>query len=137
MKFRAKPIEPRTGEAPDFNEPNYLRMALLKRLTEPGAKAIVFDFQIQVRTAAQLEGKIEQEIEDASKLWTDAYETVATITIPPQDFDAPERRALCESLTFTPWHGIAEHRPLGGINRLRLAVYEASTQLRHVPKEPA
>lgn len=31
----------------------------------------------------------------------------------------------------------AEYRPLGGINRLRLAVYEASAQLRHMPLEPS
>lgn len=54
----------------------------------------------------------------------------ATITIPPQDFETDERRALCESLTFSPWHGLAEHRPLGGINRLRRPVYDASGRHR-------
>ena len=62
--------------------------------------------------------------------------------IPPVDVgritvEIAERRALRENLIFTPWHGIAEHRPLGGINRLRRAVYDASASFRHIPKEPA
>ena len=55
----------------------------------------------------------------------------------PQGWSAEERRADCESLFFTPWHGVAELRPLGGINRMRKAVYEASSSFRHQPKEPA
>ena len=62
--------------------------------------------------------------------------TVATITIPPQDIDSAERRALCEDLIFSPWHGLVEHRPLGGINRLRREVYLASARLRHAQPTP-
>ena len=140
MKYSANPIDPRPDEKPDLADPHYLRTALHNRLTAPDAKDIVFDFLLQVRTASEIAAKIETDIEDASCLWPEkdhAFESVATITIPPQDFETVERRELCESLSFTPWHGIAEHRPLGGINRLRLAVYEVSTQMRHVPPEPA
>ena len=139
MKYSANPIDPRPDEKPDLADPHYLRTALHNRLTAPDAKDIVFDFLLQVRTASEIAAKIETDIEDASCLWPEkdhAFESVATITIPPQDFETDERRELCESLTFTPWHGVAEHRPLGGINRLRLAVYEVSTQMRHVPPEP-
>ena len=31
---------------------------------------------------------------------------------------------------FSPWHGIAAHRPLGAIMRVRKAVYEASSGFR-------
>lgn len=136
MKFSANPVAPVLNEAPDVSDPDYLRMTLRKRLTQD----IVFDFQVQVRPASDLAGKIDTEIEDACFEWkepTHPFVSVATITIPAQNFETDERRALCESLTFTPWHGIVEHRPLGGINRLRLAVYEASTRFRHMPKEPA
>ncbi|MBM3784776.1 MAG: catalase family protein [Acidobacteria bacterium] len=130
MKFSAKPVDPHSGEAPDGDDENYLRTALHKRLTAPDAQEIVFDFLVQVRSAAELEGKIETEIEDACREWTDPFVSVATIRIPPQDFETEERRAYCERLVFTPWHGLREHRPLGGINRLRLAVYKASAALR-------
>ena len=154
MKYSARPIAPVAGGPPDITDRDYLRKALQKRLTAPGAQGIVFDFQVQLRSANELAGKIATEIEDACVEWPELedpksgklkpkypFETVARITIPPQDFDTQEQREVCESLTFTPWHGIAEHRPIGGINRLRLAVYEASTEFRHkpeaVPAEPA
>jgi hypothetical protein len=140
MKFRAKPVAPATGVAPNTADPNYLRAALLKRLTDRDAKDIVFEFQVQVRSKADLAGKIATEMEDACFEWDEAkypFVTVATITIPPQDFDAPKQRVVCEDLMFTPWHGISEHQPLGGINRLKLEVYKASATFRHVPKEPA
>jgi hypothetical protein len=108
-------------------------------LTATNAQDIVFEFQIQVREANDLAGKIDAEIEDACFEWDEAtypFVKVATITIAPQDIDTDQRRAQCENLIFTPWHGIAEHRPLGGINRLRRAVYESSAGFRHIPKEP-
>lgn len=89
---------------------------------------------------SDLTGKIDVEVEDACFEWDETkhpFETVATIRIPPQDFATKEQCAVCERLIFTPWHGIADHRPLGGINRLRRAVYEASAQMRLMPKEPA
>ena len=36
-----------------------------------------------------------------------------------------------ENLSFTPWHSLPEHRPIGGINRVRKAVYLAVSTLRH------
>ena len=62
---------------------------------------------------------------------------VAKITIRPQDFNTEARKRQCEDLFFTPWHGVAEHQPIGGINRLKLGVYRASSAFRHFPKEPA
>lgn len=130
MKFTADPAYRSLGEAPDVSDPDYLRKALLKRLTGPDARPIVFHFRVQLRTASDLAGRIEKEIEDASFEWNPQqypFVDVARITIPPQDFYTAD---LCERLTFSPWHGLAEHRPLGGINRLRRAVYEASSHQR-------
>lgn len=140
MKFSAKPVSPATGDVPNVAEEDYLRTALHKRLTASNAEDVLFEFQVQVRSASDLAGKIEAEIEDAHFEWDEKkhpFVAVAMITIPPQDFDTPERHRLCEDYIFTPWQGIAEHRPLGGINRMRLAVYEASADFRHVPKERA
>jgi hypothetical protein len=70
------------------------------------------------------------------------WRKVATVRIPPQSFDSPEPLAFGEALSFTPWHSLPEHRPLGGINRTRRAVYRAISKQRHelnsVPRvEPA
>ena len=56
---------------------------------------------------------------------------VADLTIARQVFDTPERIAFGEGLSFSPWHGLDAHRPLGGINRVRRTVYETISKLRH------
>ena len=43
----------------------------------------------------------------------------------------PEAAEVCEARSFTPWHSIAEHRPLGGISRVRKDVYLTVSKLRH------
>ncbi|MFG0262438.1 MAG: hypothetical protein ACF788_08605 [Novipirellula sp. JB048] len=79
---------------------------------------------------------IAADIENVSTQWPDPYVTVAKIKTLEQDFDSPAQRVKCEQPIFIPWHGIKEHRPLGGINRLRKAVCEASTRDRNLRKEP-
>jgi hypothetical protein len=137
MKFSANPVSP-DATMPNAADPNYLRNALIKRLeVREGNQAVVFNFQVQCRAAGAL--NIAEDIENVCNDWPEdkyPFTTVATLTIPPQDFDSPERRAMCEALFFSPWHGLADHRPLGGINRMRRAVYEASSAFRHQPKEP-
>lgn len=130
MKFSATPVTPDTAGDIDVADGQYLRTALRRRLSTPGASTVTFTFQVQVRTAADLAEHIETDIEDASVEWdpqTYPFTDVATIAIPPQAFETDEQTAACEALTFSPWHGLEAHRPLGGINRLRRAVYEASS----------
>jgi hypothetical protein len=75
-------------------------------------------------------------VEDASVEWDEQVSKpipVATLTIGVQDVDSPEGRALaeeCEAMAFSSWNALAEHRPMGGINRLRQAVYLASQAKR-------
>jgi hypothetical protein len=38
--------------------------------------------------------------------------------------------SLDDGLSFNPWHGLAEHRPLGSVNRVRRAAYESSATFR-------
>ncbi|MEZ6062106.1 MAG: catalase family protein [Planctomycetaceae bacterium] len=129
MKFRARPVN-RSSDSPDVASPDYLRDALARRLqSEP----VVFAFEIQVRDASELD--VAADIENASTEWHDEFTAVATIEIPPQEFDSASLRERCEKLFFTPWHGVVEHRPLGGINRLRRAVYIKSSEVRGAQTE--
>ena len=55
------------------------------------------------------------------------------LTIGVQDVHSEGGEALttqCEAMAFSPWNALAEHRPMGGINRLRKAVYLASQDMR-------
>jgi hypothetical protein len=52
------------------------------------------------------------------------------LRIPRQDFDTPDKRLDGERMMFNPWNCLPEHRPVGSINRMRLAVYLASLQVR-------
>jgi len=131
MRFRATCVSRSTAD-PDLNDANYLRAALAKRMKDKAAGDVVFHFEVQVRDATTLSA--DDDIENASKEWPASFPFVhvATLTIPLQDVDTPELQELCERSTFTPWRGLAAHKPLGGINRLRRTVYEASAKARAV-----
>lgn len=129
MKFSATPSlsqEPQT--VPENPGENYLSEALEKTMS--GTEDIRFDFQVQVR------GKEDGlNIEDASTVWDETevpFVDVARITIraPQKEITTPNYIERCERLVFTPWHSLAEHQPLGSINRLRRAVYLASDAKR-------
>jgi hypothetical protein len=138
MRFRVVPTF-RSPAEPNISDPNYLRTGLVNRLRDKTAGEVVFHFEVRARTNDSIDP--EADIENASMDWDDSetskYMHVATLTIPLQEFDSPEMHLKCERLVFTPWHCLEAHRPLGGINRLRRAVYEASARFRNLPKEPA
>jgi hypothetical protein len=132
-KFGVTPRNPENTPVPEAPSVNYLREAMKKSLDVPTGKPAVFDFHVQLRTNDSL------PIEDATAEWPEAtapFQNVATIVIEPQNFDNPLQVTECEHFAFTPWHGLTVHQPLGGINRLRLSVYTASSQFRAQPKEP-
>jgi hypothetical protein len=102
-----------------------LRLAMVSHLREREAR---FDLLVQLQTDA-----VTMPIEDATVAWDEIaspYRKVAMLILPRQTFDTPERRGFGEQLSFTPWHAIADHRPLGGINRARRNVYAAMSALR-------
>jgi hypothetical protein len=47
----------------------------------------------------------------------------------------PSRARRMVHLSFTPWHALPEHKPLGSINRLRKVVYERISNTRHQLKQ--
>jgi hypothetical protein len=105
-----------------------LRAAMAAHLDRADAG---FDFLVQLRDPR---GNRAMPVEDASVVWSDKkakFHRVARIAIPRQEFDTPERMQFCQDLSYTPWHSLPDHRPIGGINRARKSVYEAVSRLRH------
>jgi hypothetical protein len=89
-----------------------------------------FSFQIQL-----LENLAEQPVEDLGLEWDESkypFQEVATVEIPIQDsFDDKFRSWFDDSgVACNPWHGLKEHQPLGGAQRVRRQVYAESRKMR-------
>jgi hypothetical protein len=118
----AGPHSPAPGHRPSGS---YLTEALIARLAQGDA---TFEFGVQVQADAR-----RMPIEDAMTEWSEEespFQRVATIRIPKQRFDAAEQWQACEAMRFDPWNALAEHRPLGGMNRARRAIYHAMADHR-------
>jgi hypothetical protein len=88
--------------------------------------AAQFEFGIHVQS-----DPVKHPVEDSTVNWSEngaAYVPIAMITI-DQTTDVQSDEA--ENLRFQPWHALAEHRPLGGVNRTRKAVYLALAKHRN------
>lgn len=123
IKFSVKASPDNTSGRSASSSTNYLREAMVEHLK---SKEACFDFLVQFQTDAD-----QMPIEDPTIEWKSPYQKVATIKICPQTFDSPEQMEFCENLSYTPWHSLPEHKPLGGINRARKQVYESISKLRH------
>lgn len=125
IKFSALPRGPANAAIPDNPAPNFLRETMIRHLEAGDAQ---FDFEIQPRTSPGM------SVENATEEWAEEdapFIKIATITIPRQTFATPERDQFGENLSFTPWHALPQHRPLGAVNRTRRVVYETISKLRH------
>jgi hypothetical protein len=88
-------------------------------------------WELQVQLCRDLE---KMPIENASVVWPETlspYLPVAKLVVPQQDAWPDGSAAQTEdALSFSPWHGIEAHRPLGSVMRVRKTAYEASAQFR-------
>ena len=93
-------------------------------------KPMHWDLQLQFFASEAL-----TPIEDASINWETPYSTVARLMLPPQDTASPQGQALSaqvEETVIDPWQALADHRPLGDVQRARKVVYFASQKGRGV-----
>ena len=85
-------------------------------------------------------------VEDPSILWPEdltPFIPVARLVAEPQDAYSSARRVFVdELLSFSPWHGLAAHQPLGQVNRARKPAYPIAADYRRTQngrpvREPA
>lgn len=131
IKYRVAPAPEQCPEyqLPEQNRdlPNFLRSALYQQLSLDRVPAC-FVLQVQQQNTEHY-----MPIEDTSIEWSEtvsAFETIADVRVMAQDFDSPGQNLDCDNLSFNPWHALPDHRPIGGINRLRKAVYESISAYR-------
>jgi hypothetical protein len=106
--------------------PNGLREAVLDFFTKNGGV-----WEVRAQLCTDLE---HMPIENAAVVWSEEvspYQRIARITVKPQLAWSEVRSSVVDDgMSFTPWHGLAAHRPLGGIMRVRKAAYEAAKKFR-------
>lgn len=106
--------------------PDGLREAVFRYFAEQGG-----EWELCVQLCTDIDA---MPIEDAKVEWPEdqsPYRPVARIVVPPQPaWSATRARALDEGLSFSPWHGVAAHRPLGSVMRARKLAYEAARRFR-------
>jgi len=126
VKYSAIPHIKTPDTIPSNPSDDYLRLAMVKQLSQGDAQ---FDFCVQLQT-----DPVAMPIEDPGHLWSEEvspFQKLATINIFQQEFDSDKQKEFGENLSFSPWHALPEHRPLGGINRARKVVYRAISMFRH------
>jgi len=126
VKHSLKPRSGRQSQIPSNPGSNYLRDAIDEQLSR---EEVYFDFLVQVQKDPH-----RQPIEDALVPWSQElspFEKVATLRLPQQKVDIPERNQTGENLSMDPWHSLPEHRPLGDVNRARKTVYVEISKFRH------
>jgi catalase len=122
VKYHLRPSPANRLEYTDEKDFDYLRKSMAATLDKHAA---CFDFCIQFQTDA-----VAMPIEDATITWTSPFIKVATLRIPAQKFDTPERDLFGDDLTYNIWHSLPEHRPLGSFNRGRKFIYEELYKFR-------
>ena len=106
--------------------PNGLREEVVSFFHQQGGR-----WNLQAQLCCDLDA---MPIEDASVQWPEdlsPYRTVATIEVEPQTaWSEALSRAIDDGVAFSPWHGLAAHRPLGAVMRARKEAYQHSARFR-------
>ena len=130
-KFQLAPVSPNltalTGDRVSTSDrPDALREVIRETIIEQGGA-----WELRVQLITDLEA---MPVEDASVPWDEEaspYRTVGRITVAPQQSIATGlAKQIDDESFFSPWHGLAAHRPLGSVNRARRHAYEMSAEFR-------
>lgn len=130
-KFSLVPVSPTltrlSGDTINaHNRPDAIRTAVNEVMIEQGG---AWELRVQLNTDLE-----KMPIEDSSVRWDEkqsAYLTVATLTVSPQlSWEHGRSEPVDDALSFSPWHGLAAHQPLGGVNRARRETYLYSADFR-------
>ena len=105
---------------------NYYRNDIIEALAKSDAQ-YCWDFGIQFQTSPKM------SLDDTTITWKEKespFFTVGRLTVNHQIIDFEKQFDFCENLRFSPWNGLAVHRPVGSINRLRGVVYPVVASYR-------
>lgn len=124
VKYCIVPTSKYKSKLPDKLTSTYLTDNMQKHLNNHVA---TFDFMVQFQ-------KGNMPTEDAAVEWSELespFIKVGEILINKQNFNTSKRYDLAENLSFTPGHSLIEHKPIEGINRARVGIYNNLSLFRH------
>jgi len=130
-KLSVAPVSPElcalTGAPVDMHDrPQALREAVLAHFSQHGG-----EWEVRAQLCTDL---ATMPIEDASVRWPEAaspYLPVGRLVARPQlAWSETRSAAIDDGMSFSPWHGLAAHRPLGAVMRVRKRVYELAARQR-------
>jgi hypothetical protein len=107
---------------------NDAQRTAIDEVVSAGIYDLLWDFRVQLCRDVD-----RMPIEDAAAVWSEQdspWQTVASLIVPPQPAWSPEAEEQERRLAFSPWNAVAEHRPLGGVNRARREVMASSREFR-------
>lgn len=135
VKYRMRPCE--FGDPNAVTFPKHINPETNKDYLRAMAQHRLASGEICYKLAIQVHKEGMPAIESASDAWSTAisdYVDVATITIPQKKEVGKElmNDELCETISFTPWHSIPEHLPVGGVQRTRETVYAVISDQRNI-----
>ena len=130
-KWSLKPVSPALKRLADetiaiHGRPDAIREEVNRDLIEQGGT-----WALQVQLCTDLD---KMPIEDATVVWDESqspFRTVATLEVAPQTaWSKGITDKTDDALVYNVWHGLAAHRPLGGVNRARNEPYRQSAEYR-------
>lgn len=128
IKYMAQPCaNSSNAKIPEDAGYDYLTDSVQQQLQQGAA---CFDLMVQFQKDA-----VAMPIEDASVIWSaeqSPFQKVAQIKINNQSFLTDQKKLECERMAFNPWQSLPEHKPIGGINRVRHAVYSEMSRYRNL-----
>jgi hypothetical protein len=122
VKYCLAPQPLAAGDREDLRPPGE---TLEQRLDPSHGESLTLSFYAVVPSRDVLpveDPRIDWEASGAQRI------LVARLEIERQDVHSAERARVAESLTFTPWHTLEAHRPLGALNRARLELDRANAE---------
>jgi catalase len=130
-KFALRPVSPGLVQWKDekvdvAGRPDALREDVGREIIEQGGT-----WQLCVQLCADL---TSMPVEDPTVRWDEkrsSFVPVATLTVDPQQsWQHGISEEMEDRLSFSPWHGLAAHQPMGSVNRARKPVYEFASGYR-------
>jgi hypothetical protein len=129
-KISVAPISPElvalTGQHVDLAHADALREAVIAHFAQHGG-----EWEVRVQLALNPH---DTPIEDSSVVWPEdktPFVPVARLIAGRQEgWSSALSAKVDDGLSFSPWHALAAHRPLGSIMRVRKAAYEMSGDFR-------